>query len=161
MGSVFVVVEQAVEFEGEDAFEQVFFREPREFAADAEEVFVDFFVVDFHFFEAVGQVVELFLDDVLGRGHFFALEFFADDAFYLAELAFFARVDYGHGYACLSGSARTAGAVCVDGCVVGQAVVDHMGEVVDIEAAGGHVGGYEDWKHPVAEFFHHHVTLLL
>ena len=28
-----------------------------------------------------------------------------------------------------------------------------VGEVVDIEAAGGHVGGYEDWKHPVAEFF--------
>ncbi len=49
----------------------------------------------------------------------------------------------------------------VHGCVVRQPVVDYVREVVDVEAACGHVGGYEHGNHAVAEFLHHHVALLL
>ncbi len=49
----------------------------------------------------------------------------------------------------------------VDGGVVGQAVVDDVGEVVDVESAGRHVGGHEYGDHAVAEFLHHYVALLL
>ena len=49
----------------------------------------------------------------------------------------------------------------VDGRVVRQTVVYHVGEVVDIEAAGGHVGCHEQGDDAVTELTHHQVTLLL
>ena len=90
---------------------------------------------------------------MLRRGHLAPLESLADYALYFAEFAFLARVDNGYGYACLSGAACSAGAVGVDGGVVGQTVVYHMGEVVDVEPAGCHIGGDEEGDDAVAEFF--------
>ncbi len=49
----------------------------------------------------------------------------------------------------------------VHGRIVGQSVVDHMGQIVYVESAGGHVGGHEQRYHSVAEFAHHYVALLL
>ena len=98
---------------------------------------------------------------MLRRRHFLALEFLAYDTLYLAQLAFLARVDDGNRHTCLAGTACTARAVGIDCRIVGQTVVDHMGEVVYIKTAGGDVGGHEEGEHAVAEFLHHDVALLL
>lgn len=45
--------------------------------------------------------------------------------------------------------------------VVGKVVVDDMGEVVDVESACGHIGGYQQLKMPVAEPVHDDVALFL
>ena len=160
-GCVLVVVEQALELEREYALEQIPGGEPRQFLGHAGQVSVYFVVVDLDALDAVGEVVELFFYDVLGGGYFLALEFLADDAFDLAQASFFSRVYYGYRHTGLACAACAARAVGVYGGVVGQAVVDHMREVVHVEAAGGHVGGDEQRCHAVAEFLHHHVALLL
>ena len=73
----------------------------------------------------------------------------------------FARVDYGSRDAGLAGTTGSARAMGVDGCIVGKAVVDHMGQIVDIEASGCHISGHKKCDHPVAELLHHNVALLL
>ena len=70
-------------------------------------------------------------------------------------------MNYGYRHSGLAGSARAARAVGVDGCVVGQTVVDDVGEVVNVEAACRHVGGHEQLGHMVAEFLHRQVALRL
>lgn len=98
---------------------------------------------------------------MMSSGHFLALKLLADDAFNLAQFAFFARVDdcnRNTGFACAARTSRTVG---INGCVVGQTVVDDVRKVVNIEAAGSYVGSNEDGDDAVAELFHRYVALLL
>ncbi len=61
----------------------------------------------------------------------------------------------------LSGTSCAARAVGVYSRIVGQTVVDYVGEVVDIEASRGNVGSYQESDYAVAEFPHHDIALLL
>ena len=56
---------------------------------------------------------------------------------------------------------RTAATVRVALDIVGQTVVDDVRQVVDVEAASGHVGSDEELKVADAELLHHVVTLCL
>ena len=57
--------------------------------------------------------------------------------------------------ALLPGTARAADAVHVVLGVVGEIVVDHQFEVVDVDAAGGHVGGDQKGKCRPLEVLHY------
>ena len=71
--------------------------------------------------------------------HFAFLEFLVDDPFDLADFAFLLHVADGDGDTRLSRTARTATAVRVGFHFIGQAVVDHVCQVVYVQSACGNV----------------------
>ena len=91
---------------------------------------------DFEFFFGLGFVVEV------GEGD--AGEAFADGAFDGAEFAFFFDGDEGEGVAGFGSAAGAADAVNVIFGDVGDVEVDDVGDGIDVDAAGGDVGGDED-----------------
>ena len=156
-----IIVDETVEFERDDSFHEVFGREPREpFEGDGQ-VGGNLFFIDFYFLDAVDEVVELFFANLFPGGYGAFFEFLADDAFDVAHAAFLFHMYDGDGGACLAGPAGASAAVGVGLDVFGQAVVDDMGEVVDIEPPGGDVGGDEQLQVVQAELLHHRVALLL
>ena len=74
-GCIGIVIDEPVEFERYDPFHEVFGRQPREAFQGDGQVRGDFFLVDFDFFYAVYEVIELFFADLFsGRyGAFFEL----------------------------------------------------------------------------------------
>ena len=63
------------------------------------------------------------------------------------------------GHAFASEAARAADSVNVQLAVVGQIVVDDQRDLLDVDAAGPHVGGDEHPAHAAAELLHDGVTL--
>ena len=57
------------------------------------------------------------------------------------------------------GSAGTSAAVRVSLYVVGQSVVDDVGQVGNVESAGGNVGGDEQLQVSQSEFLHDGIPL--
>ena len=114
-----------------------------------------------HVLEAVGEVVELLLDDLLGLGHLAALKLLANVFLDLPQLASLAAVDDGDGDARLAGASCAPAAVVVDVVVVGQAVADDVGEVVHVEASSRHVGSHQQLQVALAKLLHHRVALCL
>ena len=53
-------------------------------------------------------------------------------------------VHKGHRDACFIGTSRAANAVEVGFFVLGDGVVNHVGDIVHVDSAGGHVGGNQD-----------------
>ncbi len=70
-------------------------------------------------------------------------------------------VDEGHGDTGLSRTAGTTGAVQVGVVVFGDRVVDHVGDIVHVDSAGGNVGGNQDVLFAGLERSHGALTLLL
>lgn len=60
-----------------------------------------------------------------------------------------------------SGTSRTSAAVCVAFRIIGQAVVDDVGEVVDVQTACGNVGSHQQLQVAYAEFLHDGIALRL
>jgi hypothetical protein len=60
-----------------------------------------------------------------------------------------------------AGPRRLADAVDVVFRLLGQVVVDHVADVLHVDAAGGHVGGHEDLDLAVLEAFHQLEALAL
>ena len=89
------------------------------------------------------------------------LELLAYLALYLLDFATLFRVDNGNRHSGLSCTTGTAATVGIGGSVVGQAVVDHVSEVVHVESACSHIGSHKNLEVTLAEFLHHHVALLL
>ena len=77
----------------------------------------------------------------------------ADQPFDVAEDLAVVRADQADGLALGAGAGRTSDAVDVGLRLVGQVVVDDVGHIVHIDAAGGDVGGYEHLDFPGAEGF--------
>ena len=98
---------------------------------------------------------------MLAGRHFSLNEFLADNAFYFTHLAFFTQVDDGDGCTCFSGASRTSAAVRVAFRIIGQAVIDDMGKVVNVQAACGHIGGYQQLQVAYAELLHDGIALRL
>ena len=63
--------------------------------------------------------------------------------------------------ALLAGATGAAAAVCIVLDIVGHTVVDDVGQVIYIEAAGSYVGGHEQLNAMLAEALHREVALLL
>ena len=63
----------------------------------------------------------------------------------------FHAVDDGDGCTCFSGASRTSAAVRVAFRIIRQAVIDDMGKVVNVQAACGHIGGYQQLQVAYAE----------
>ena len=70
-------------------------------------------------------------------------------------------MDNGYARAALAGPAGTSGTVGVVLHIVGQPVVDDVGEVLHVKAARRHVGGYEQLRAVLAELLHGQVALRL
>ena len=84
-----------------------------------------------------------------------------DDFLNLAHATFLAKVNDSDRGAALTGTAGTATTVGIVLRVVGQSVVDDMGEVVYIETAGSHIGSHKQLYAALAELLHREVALLL
>ena len=98
---------------------------------------------------------------MLGSGHLLVFEGLPYTFLYLTQAALLAGVDYGHRHAGLVGASGTPRAVGIYSRVVGETIVDHMGEVVHVKTSGSHVGGYQELGDMVAEFLHREVALRL
>ena len=72
-----------------------------------------------------------------------------------------ARLDQGDRGALAAGPADAPDAVHVRLRRAGHVVVDHVGQLLDVEAARGHVGGHEQVDGPGAQPAHHPVALVL
>ena len=79
----------------------------------------------------------------------------------LAQQALLARLGERDGDALAAGAADAADAVHVALRGRRHVVVDHVGERVDVETAGGHVGGDQQFGGAVAQAAHHAVALRL
>ena len=109
----------------------------------------------------VHHLVELLGADFLWGGDGAGHKLLADDPLNLTHLVALTGVDDGDGGTFLAGASRTPASVGIALDIIGQAEVDDVGQVVYVESAGGHVGGYEQLGEVVAEFLHRQVTLLL
>ena len=118
-------------------------------------------LVNIHLFNLVHGAVELFGADFLRCGQRAVYKLLADFLLDLSHLVLLAGVDDADRRALLAGAARAARAVGVVLDVVGQSVVDDVGQVVYVESAGGHVGGHEQLHGVLAELLHGQVALVL
>ena len=121
----------------------------------------DLLLVRLGVFEVVDHLVELLRADLLRFGEHADLKLLADHAFDDAHFALFAQVNDRNRGTALARTAGTTGTVSVVLHVVGESVVDHVGEFVHIEAARRHVGGHEELRAVVAELLHREVALCL
>ena len=99
--------------------------------------------------------------DVLVRRQDAADDLCLDGAFDQFQLTEFPGRDEGDGHASIAGAARPADAVDVAFRILGHIEIDHVGDIVDIEAAGRHIGGDKDIHLVLAELLHYAVTLAL
>jgi len=121
----------------------------------------DFTFVHADFLDFIDEMEDLLFADFLTGGHGGGHEGLVDDAFNLADLAFFLQVDDGDGDACFAGTTGTTTAVGVAFRIIGQAVIDDMGQVGDIQTTGGHVSGNQELNVADTKFVHHVIALLL
>ena len=103
----------------------------------------------------------MLFDDALRCRHRTLLERFSDFLLYCAQARLLARVDDGNRHAGFAGTSGASAAVRVCGGIVGQAVVDYVGQIVHVKTACCHVGGNEQLQGAFAEFLHHRVALHL
>ena len=101
----------------------------------------------------------MLLADIVGSRDGALLEAQAADTLDEAELLSVARSDQGDRDARLAGAGGSSGAMGVDGRVIGQMVVNDVGDVLNIQAARGNIGGHENADSLVAELAHHRVAL--
>jgi len=67
----------------------------------------------------------------------------------------------GDGLAGFTGACRAADAVNVVLGVLGNIVIDHVADVLHVDAARGHVGGHQDFELSALEMLHQFETLAL
>ena len=160
-GRVLVVVKQPVELVRQESLHQFLARQPRQLVENGRQILRDGFLVHLHILDAARHGEELLLDNHLGCRHIAAFKFLTDVFLDLFEFALLAAVNDGDAHAILAGTACAAAAVVVDVVVVGQTIADDVREVVDIESAGGHIGGNEQLQVTLAELLHHGIALCL
>ena len=161
LGGVGVVGQEAAELAAHHLLYHVFLVDELEVAVYLVHERGYLFLVDVYLHYLVHHLVELLGAYLLGRGQLALNKLLAYLLLHCAYLATLARVDYGYRGALLAGAARAARAVGVALYVVGHAEVDDVGQVVNVEAAGGHVGGHEQLGEVLAELLHRKVALLL
>ena len=145
----------------DDALNEVLLREPVELAIDVGHKFGNLLLVHLHLLQVVNHLIELFLADLLTRGHHTLLKLLADDALYLTHLDALAQVDDGDAGTRLAGSPRASTAMGIALDVVGQAVVDDVCQVVHVQSAGSDIRSHQQLQMAHAELLHHQVTLCL
>ena len=121
----------------------------------------DLLLVRLGVFEVVDHLVELLRADLLRFGEHADFKLLADHAFDDAHLALFAQVNDRNRGAALARTTGASGTVSVVLHVVGESVVDHVGEFVHVEAARRHVGGHEELRAVCAKLLHGEIALCL
>ena len=164
-GGIGIVTEETSELCGDNAFDKVFAREPRQLAVDLGEEGGNLVVVDLDMLQLVDDVVELLGADFLGVGELCAFEMPSavfggeDDAFDGADFGLLTDMYNADARTAFAGAAGASGTVDVAFDVVRETVVDDVCQVVDIEASGGNVGGDEELRTVLAELLHGQVAL--
>ena len=92
----------------------------------------------------VADACTLHRHDVLPRGKGLLAHVGLDVVHHVSESPEFRRRDEGDGRPLIAGAARASDAVHVTLRILRQRVVDYVGEVADVDAAGGYVGGHEN-----------------
>src|ERR1700749_1298911 len=83
------------------------------------------------------------------------------DPLYLLELPYLPAMHDRQGYPHTSRPAGTTAAVRIDFHVVWQLVIDHMGDLFDVDTPRGHIRGDQQLQRLIPELSHHLVPLLL
>src|SRR5690606_37738643 len=89
------------------------------------------------------------------------LDFLAGGLFEQAQHAPFARRDKQDGGAGATSAAGTADPVNIGFAVVGQIVVQYVGDALHVQTTGGHVGRHDDVQQAALEAVYHLLTQLL
>ena len=108
--------------------------------------------------DTVDVVEELFLANLLAGGDHGTLDRTAHDLLDLLNLVLFTQVHQADADATLVGTTCTTAAVYVGLDVVRQVVVDDVGQLLDVDATGSHVGGHQELQAASAEVVHHVVA---
>ena len=159
--SVFVVVEEAVEVQCHHACDEFFASEPAEFFKHYRQIVVDVFAHDVDLFEVVDMAEQLFLAHLLCCWDEGAFERLFQLFLYGSDLMFFFNMHEADADACLVGASCTSAAVYVGIDIVWKVIVDDMCQIVDVETACRHVGGYQNLSESLTEMVHHEVALCL
>ena len=126
VAGIFVIVEETVEVQGDDACDEFFAREPAEFAEHYRQVVVDVVAHDVDFLDVVDMAEELFLAHLAScrdECSFKRLPELFLDGFYLMFLLHVHEADADAG---LVGASCSAAAVHVGVDVVREVIVDDM-----------------------------------
>ena len=151
---ILIVVEESVEVECHHAGDELFTRHPLQLFEDDGQVVVDVFAVDVNMFNSIDMIEELFFTDFFtGRDHC-PFDGAAHDLFDLFDFMFLAKVHQADADATFVGATGTTAAVHIGLDIVGKVVVDDMGQFLDVDATGGHVGGDEQLQGAFAEVVH-------
>ena len=139
---VLVVVEETVEIECHHAGNEFLAAHPFQLAVDVDML------------DAVDVVEELLLTYLLTRGNHSPLEGTAHNLFNPLDFTLFAQVDEADADTALVGTTRTTAAVHVSLDVVGQVVIDDVGQLLHVDATGGHIGSHQKLQTAFAEVIH-------
>ena len=156
-----VVRQKTVEFHAGQPLDEVFFGQVLQFLVNAFHVGFDLGIVHLLIVDATDDVEQLTLAHFVAcRDHLFRngrLQFPLDLADPLLELG----GDDDDRNALVPGPAGTTAAVGVDFDLVGQAVIDHVGNLTHVNTARGYVGGDKQLEIPLAKTLHHPVAVAL
>ena len=154
-----VVGEELAELQRHDFLDELLLVDVFEVAVDVLHEGGYLLVVDVGLDNLVHHLVQLLLADLLCRGYLRLHELLAYLLLDAAYLVLLATVDDGDRGTLLAGTACTAGAVGIVLDVVGQPEVDHVRQVVHVEATGSHVRCHEQLRQMLAELLHRQVAL--
>ena len=160
-GRILVVVEEAAKGHRHHLLYNILLVDILELAHDVSHIRGNLLLVDIGLHDGVHLLVELLLAYLLRRWQGAINKLLAYLPLNVPDLSLLFRVDDGYRRTFLACTACTSGAVGIVLYVVGQSVIDDMGEVVDIKSSCCHIGGNKQLHGMLPELLHRKVSLLL
>ena len=160
-GRILVVVEEAAKGHRHHLLYNILLVDILELAHDVSHIRGNLLLVDIGLHDGVHLLVELLLAYLLRRWQGAINKLLAYLPLNVPDLSLLFRVDDGYRRTFLACTACTSGAVGIVLYVVGQSVIDDMGEVVDIKSSCCHIGSNKQLHGMLPELLHRKVSLLL
>ena len=159
--SVFVVIQESIEFQRHKSFNHFLFGQIFHLFHDLSHVWCNLFLVYLHILHTVYHVEKLFLAHFQSVRDLLLFELAFQHAFDILDFEFFLGVYDGYRNSRFVGTSGTTASVGINFHIIGQVVIDHMGQVAYIQSAGSHIGSYQELDIAYAKFEHYSIALRL
>ena len=160
-GCVLIIVEESVEFHRHHLLQDFVLFHQIELAIHIVEEWSDFFLIHFHLLNVVEQLHELLFANFRSGRHDACHELLANLLFNRTYFRLFLHMDDAKACSCLSCASCSSTSVRIAFYVVGQTVVNNVGEVGNIESTSSYVGSHKQLDVVLTKFRHGEVALCL